>query len=67
MPKLLYLHFVQSACIDAVLLTATWRGLGDLTDGTTGADQAPHGSMQQPSTLAAVLRHPDVSGRQPAA
>ena len=27
-----------------------------------GATDPPHGSNEQPNTLAAVLRHPDVSG-----
>ena len=28
-----------------------------------GAADPPHGSPEQPNTLAAVLRHPDVSGK----
>lgn len=28
-----------------------------------GADKPPHGAPGQPSTLAAILRHPDLSGK----
>ena len=28
-----------------------------------GADKSPHGTSGQPSTLAAILRHPDLSGK----